>query len=335
MVGFAYRLGTVLISVLPMALLMACDDPQATRRNGKDTAFPDREATQPGSTGWPQIALVMKTLTNPFFIDMEKGARRAEREFEVTLLVRTVAEETSVEQQIGIVEDLADDGIDAIVIAPADSVRLIPPLKKAQDVGILIVNIDNRLDPTYTQKLSLTGVPFISVNNEQSAYLSARTLVETVTDATEAAILEGIPTAANAQERRRGAERAFAENEYVTLVASRPAYWKIDDAYRVTGLLLNEFPNLRLIFAANDMMALGARQRVVEGGRTDVRVAGYDALNEAVEAVKTGALVATVDQNAAEQGYLGVAYAVKMMRGEAVPAETFLDVTLITANHAR
>lgn len=77
------------------------------------------------------IALVMKTLTNPFFIEMEKGARKAENEFGINLIVKTGAKETSIEQQIAIVEELINSKVDAIVIAPGSSTDLIPVLKKS------------------------------------------------------------------------------------------------------------------------------------------------------------------------------------------------------------
>jgi ribose transport system substrate-binding protein len=78
----------------------------------------------------------MKTLTNPFFIEMEKGARKAEQENAVELLVKTATQETSIEQQIQIVDEMITAKVDAIVIAPGDSLRLVPILKKAQDAGI-------------------------------------------------------------------------------------------------------------------------------------------------------------------------------------------------------
>ena len=91
-----------------------------------------------------RVGLVMKTLTNPFFIDMEKGARRAESELGIELLVKTGAEETSIEQQIQIIDDLVAARADAIVIAPGDSRRVIPALKKAAEHGIKLVNIVNQ-----------------------------------------------------------------------------------------------------------------------------------------------------------------------------------------------
>ena len=77
-----------------------------------------------------EIGLVMKTLTNPFFIEMEKGARRAEKELGVALIVKTAAQETSIEQQIQLVNDLITAKVDAIVIAPGDSQSLVATLKK-------------------------------------------------------------------------------------------------------------------------------------------------------------------------------------------------------------
>ena len=78
-----------------------------------------------GSDGDPKtVSLIMKTLTNPFFIEMEKGARRAEKELGIRLLVKTGAKETSIDQQIAIVEDMIRQRISAIVIAPGSSTDL-------------------------------------------------------------------------------------------------------------------------------------------------------------------------------------------------------------------
>jgi ribose transport system substrate-binding protein len=281
-------------------------------------------------TPW-RIALVMKTLTNPFFVEMERGARQAEDEFEIDLIVRTAAQETSIEQQIQIVTELIRDKVDAIVIAPGDSVGLIPVLKQAQDAGIVVINIDNRLDADFSQSQGLVGVPFISVDNEEGAYLSALAISERITTPTEAIILEGIREARNAQDRKAGALRAFAENPNITVVASETANWKIDEAYEVTAQLFEQHPAIGAIFAANDMMSLGAIQYLTDQHRDDVLVAAFDALDEARQALRDGTLVATIDQQAARQGYLGVEYAMRALNGETLPAETMIDVLLVTA----
>lgn len=289
----------------------------------------------PAPAAKKKVGLVMKTLTNPFFIEMEKGARRAEKELGVDLVVKTAAQETSIEQQIQIVEDLIAAKVDAIVIAPGDSQRLVPVLKKAADAGIKLVNIDNRLDPAAIKEAGLAPVPFISVDNDKAAYGSARFIADGAKPGTQAAILEGIRSADNARQRMEGAKRAFAENKSIKLVASESANWKIDEGYAVAKQIFAAHPEVRLVFAANDMMALGVIKYLQESKRGQVKVAAYDALAEAVAEVKAGRLAATVDQQAAEQGFQGVALAVRRLKGESVPEIMLIDTRLVTAESAK
>lgn len=320
------------LALLLMLLLVGCglatpEAPQPFIRHASTAPASGAEAARPKT-----IALVMKTLTNPFFIEMERGARQAEHELGIQLIVKTAAQETSIEQQIAIVEELIQAHVDAIVIAPGDSVGLIPVLKKAQDAGVVIVNIDNQLDPDRAAQAGLKRVPFISVDNEQGAYLSTKYISDQIHSPAEAIILEGIRTARNAQDRKNGALRAFGGNPNIKVVAMETAHWKIDEAYDVTRQLFSHYPDIRAVFAANDMMALGAAKYLAEIARPDVLVAGFDALPDAESALRSKALAVSIDQQAAQQGNLGVHYAARMIAGETVPAETMIDVLVVNAN---
>lgn len=316
-----------LFLILFFIIVTSCTDSQSTELH--------RETAVPPETPPATIALVMKTLTNPFFVEMEKGARRAEQELNIRLIVKTAAQETSIEQQIEIVNELIREGVAAIVIAPGDSLELIPVLKKAQDAGIIVINVDNRLNPDYSQSLGLDNVPFISVNNQQGAYLSAKYISEQITTPTKAIIIEGIRSAQNAEDRKNGAIQAFSENPNIELVASETANWKIDEGYNVTKALFDEEPEIGAIFCANDMMALGAIEYLQETGKSNVLVAAYDALEEAKEAVQAGTLAVTIDQQAAEQGYMGIQYAVRALAGEHLPQETIIDVLVVNADNIK
>jgi ribose transport system substrate-binding protein len=282
-----------------------------------------------------EIGLVMKTLTNPFFVEMEKGARRAEQNLGITLKVKTAAQETSIEQQIQLVEDLIAAKIDAIVIAPGDSQRLVPTLKKAANAGIKIINIDNRLDPETVKLAGMAPIPFISVDNDAGAYKAGKFLAQGVTAPTEAVILEGLRSADNGRQRMQGARRALLENKLINIVASEPANWEIDKAYELTKKIFSKHPDAKLLFAANDMMAMGALKYLQESKKTNVKVVGYDALAEANNEIKAGRMGATVDQQAAEQGYQGVALALKMIQGNNVPELTLIETKLVTAETLR
>ena len=312
--------------------LVSCSSPNNTDLSEPFIQHtPQTSVDEEGSAQPYTIALVMKPLTNPFFVEMEKGGRQAEAEFEVELVVKTAAQETSIEQQIEIVDELIREMVDAIVIAPGDSLELIPVLKKAQDAEIVVINIDNRLDPEFSEKVGLVDVPFISVDNEQAAYLSAKYISDQITSPTDVAILEGIRSALNADARKNGALRAFSENPNITIVVMETAHWKIDEGYEVTKEIFSNYPNVGALFCANDMMALGAINYLKETSQSDVLVAAYDALDEAEQALRDGTLQVTIDQQAAYQGYLGVEYAVRTLNGESFPAETLVDVLTVTA----
>lgn len=278
-----------------------------------------------------KVALVMKTLTNPFFVEMEKGARKAENESGAELLVKTATQETSIEQQIQIVEELINAKVDAIVIAPGDSSRLVPVLKKAQDAGIRVVNIDNRLDSETSSKSGLTNVPFISVDNERAAYQSAKYVADKITRPAKAAIVEGIRSADNARQRKNGAVRAFSENHNIQVVAEQSADWKVDEAREVAKAIFKEHPDIQLVFCANDMMAIGVMEYLRESKHAPVLIAAFDALDEAKDAIRSGQLAVTVDQQAAEQGYQGIMTALRALRGESLPTTIQVDAKLVTA----
>lgn len=282
-----------------------------------------------------RIALVMKTLTNPFFVDMEKGARIAEDEYNIQLTVKTGAQETSIEQQIQIVEELILQHVDAIVIAPGSSVDLVKVLKKAQDAGIIIVNIDNRLDAEECEKQGLNEVPFISVKNDDAAYLSAKTIADFALSPMEAAIIEGIRDAENAELRRQGAEKAFNENPNINIVVSETANWKIDEAHDLAQQLFADHPDIKLIFCANDMMGLGVIQYLKEANKSDILVAGFDNLDDMKTAIKEGWAYVTIDQQADLQGYTGIATAVNMLNGIDVDELVYVDAKIVTAEQLK
>lgn len=277
-----------------------------------------------------KIALVMKTLTNPFFVAMERGGRQAEKEFGIKLIVKTGAMETSIEQQIGIIEELITMKVDAIVIAPGSSTELVGVLKKAQDANIKIVNIDNRLDPELSKKMGLLNVPFISVKNDEGAYLSAKYIADMIQTSANVAIIEGIRTADNAQGRKKGAQKAFSENPNIKIVASETANWKIDEAYNVATTIFASHPDLKAIFCANDMMALGVIQYLKDSKKSNVLVAGFDNLDDAKTALRQGTMAVTIDQQPEIQGYTGVKYAIELMQGKSVAPETYISVKVVT-----
>lgn len=326
-------MGTVrnLSAMLLAVLMVACGDSSKPTVVGitADNSVATSTKEKPAAI---KVAFIMKSLTNPFFVEMAKGARTAQEETGIDLHIKTATPETSAEQQIRIIDGQIKARVNAIVISPVDVRQLAPVLKRAQDAGIKIVNIDERLQPDALMANGTKPVPFVGVDSEQAAYQAAKFMADQIKQPTEAAIIEGIPGTNTAIDRKRGIQRAFAENSKLMIVAMEAANWRADEAYELAKRVFKSHPRIGVVYCANDMMAIGLIKYLQETGRTKVVVGGFDALDEAKQAIRNGQMTATVDQRAARQGYLGVISALKLLRGEAVPDVVLVDTALITAD---
>ena len=92
----------------------------------------NREAPDTADSGKPTVALVLKTLNHPFFVDMRRGAQEAADRLGVTLQVQAAEREIDVEKQMQIVENLIQTGIQALCITPSGSREIVSALVKAQ-----------------------------------------------------------------------------------------------------------------------------------------------------------------------------------------------------------
>ncbi len=87
----------------------------------------------------------MKSLANEFFSTMAEGAKshQAAHSDQYELIVNGIKDERDVSRQVALVDEMVGSGVDAIVIAPADSKALIPVLRRAIQAGVVVINIDN------------------------------------------------------------------------------------------------------------------------------------------------------------------------------------------------
>jgi len=123
----------------------------------------------------PVVGLVMKSLANEFFKSMEEGARKfAAQDGTFTLVPVGMNSETDIDTQISAVENFITQKVDIICVAPADSVGLVAPVKKAIGAGITVVNFDVKLDDKALAKAGLKDLVFVGPDNKEGAYLLGR-----------------------------------------------------------------------------------------------------------------------------------------------------------------
>ncbi|HEX7087490.1 MAG TPA: sugar ABC transporter substrate-binding protein [Vicinamibacterales bacterium] len=282
----------------------------------------------------PVVALVMKSLANEFFRTMEEGARRHQEAHaaEYELIATGIKDEQDVARQIGLVEQMIARRVAAIVLAPADSRALVAVTRRAVDAGIVVVNIDNRLDAGAMAERGLQ-VPFVGPDNRKGARAVGAYVAARLRPGDPIAILEGAPNAFNGIQRKLGFEDA-AREAGLAIVRSQTAFWETSRANQVVSSLIAERPDVKAILCANDSMALGAVAALRAAGRAgSVLIAGFDNISAAAKLVRSGEMVATADQHGDQLAVYGIEYALERIRNPEAPlADRETPVDLITAD---
>ncbi|MCH2371831.1 MAG: sugar ABC transporter substrate-binding protein [Pirellulales bacterium] len=296
------------------------------------TGIPTNE-TRTSAGGQPRVALIMKSLANEFFSTMAAGAEahQAKNREQYQLVVNGIKDERDISRQVALVDEMVASGVDAIVIAPADSKALIPALRKAQQKGVVIVNIDNRLDATVLKQENIT-VPFVGPDNKTGARSVGDYLATKLDRGSSVLVLEGIRTSFNGQQRREGFKDAMDEAG-ILIADSQSAEWEMSKANTIASSMLSEHPDATGILAANDSMALGAIAAVKSAGRTDdILIVGFDNISAVQEAIKEGKILATADQHGGSLAVFGIEAALQMLAdSDSIPQDVETPVDLITA----
>src|SRR3954469_6067376 len=164
----------------------------------------NRGDTTKAGGGNPTVALVLKTLNHPFFVDMRRGAQEAADRLDVNLQVQAAEREIDVEKQMQIVENLIQTGIQALVITPSGSREIVSALVKAKDAKVPIVVVDTQVDTKAAADAGVKTETFVGSDNYAGGKLAGEYLVKATGGKAHVAILEGIPGHETGDSRMRG-----------------------------------------------------------------------------------------------------------------------------------
>ncbi len=286
---------------------------------------------QAQQTKKPVIGLVMKSLANEFFKDMEEGAvKHVQERGDLTLVPVGMHSETDIDTQINAIENFITQKVDAIVVAPADSRALVPPLARAIKAGIIVINIDVALDEA-AKKQAGVDLAFVGPDNRAGAKMSGDVLAKALGSGGKVVIIEGNPGADNGQQRKRGFDDSVKEGK-LDLVDSRTAHWETEEANSVFSNILTAHPDVQGVMAANDSMALGVVKAIDASGKSGkIKVVGFDNIAAVQPLLKDGKLIATVDQFGSQMAANGIDYAMKALKGEKLEGWIKTPIKLVTA----
>ncbi|MBN2288607.1 MAG: ABC transporter substrate-binding protein [Candidatus Glassbacteria bacterium] len=274
-----------------------------------------------------KVLVSPKGLTHNFWLTVKAGADSAGKELGVDVIWKGPTLETDIAGQIAIVEDYLNKHVDAIVLAACDAKALIPVVEEADRRGIPVITIDSGLD-------SDIPLSFVASDNVIAAGKAADVLAELIGYRGEVACIPFIPGAETSIWRETGFREALEKYPDITLAAVQYSQADVATGMAVTENILTAQPGLKGIFAANEAGAIGAAQAVAARNlQGKVKLVGFDASPNEIEALRSGVIQALIVQNPFAMGYLGVSSAVGALQGKPVEKRIDTGVTVITMDN--
>jgi len=282
-----------------------------------------RGANQTQTGGKPKVAIVLKTLSSPYWQTVLRGAREAAAQYGFELVELGPPTEDAVTEQINMMEDVISKGeVVGIVFSPSQPPTAVNVLNKAKQAGIPVAVIDTPMPSTFTDYLT-----FIGSNNYQIGVLGAQEMLKVLPKGGKVTILEGAPGNVAMTDRADGAEKVFRDAGIV-IESRQPAN---SDRERALSIIQNVLQrgDIDGVFSANDDQAEGAFRALSQNNKKAV-VMGVDGNTSAKESVRDGGLFGTVAQDAAGMGRLGVESIYKAINGQAVEKKIDAPTPVIT-----
>lgn len=244
-----------------------------------------------------RFALLLKPLSNEYWATMKEGVQAWARQNNVIVNVYAVDSEENFTGQLNQLENLVRLGYSGIGVAPLSPVNLINGIVMANRAGIPVANVDEPVD--FAQLRAAGGHMIVNYTTDNIAVgrTGGNYIVQRIGAGAQAAIIEGTAGNVTSRLRSQGAQEAMRAGG-VNVVSIQNGDWDRVRALDIATNIMQAHPNVRAFYAANDTMALGILQAVINMGRTDtVIVVGTDAVPGAVESVQAGGLAATVGQD--------------------------------------
>lgn len=274
-----------------------------------------------------EVGVVVKTLSQPFWLYMKAGAESAAEAGGAHAEVTGATEEAAVQEQVDKIRAMISRSVSALVVAPTEPNQLQPILQQAVDQGIPVLLVDTDI-PSWDAKTSFIGTDNLAAGKVGGQFATS------LAESGNLAILAGTPGNTATQDRVTGFKQAI-EGSALNVVAELSANSDRAQGRSVTADILQRNPDLTMIFAANDEMALGAVQAVAAAGKTSqVHVIGFDGTKDAVDAILAGTMAGSVAQNPFKMGEAGVQAAIKASDGQAVDKRIDTGSTMVTRDNA-
>lgn len=271
------------------------------------------------------IGYVTKSASNQGWVIINQGAADAAKEAGVKFKTVGPAQAESVSGQLAAIENMINQRIDALALAPVDSSAVAPAVEKANSAGIPVVAVDT----------AVNGAPvtsFVATDSVKAGQVQGQWAAANVPAGGAVAVVNGQLSQSTGKDRFDGFSKALkSANPKVTLYQVQTS-WDQTQAQDGVEALLRAHPDIKLIANAWDGGTMGTVAAVQGIGKAagDIKIIGIDGAPDALQQMQKGWVQADVGQRLYQEGYQGVMTAVKAARGDKVKTRIDTGETLIT-----
>ena len=274
----------------------------------------------PKDDGVQRIGLIVSTLNNPFFVDLKTGIENKAKELGYEIVVLDSQNDPA--KEVSNMEDITVKNVDIVLLNPVDSDSAIASVMIANASDLPVITVD---------RVSNGGevVSHIASDNIAGGEMAANYLIEQLGGKGNIVELEGIAGSSATRDRGQGFEDGIKNSEF-NLVAKQSADFDRTKGLSVMENIIQSKGEIDAVFAQNDEMALGAQKALEDAKMNDVLVVGFDATDDAVDAVKSGKMAATVAQQPILIGEVAVEAIHKVLSGDKIESYIPVELKLIT-----
>ncbi|MEU5768800.1 ABC transporter permease/substrate-binding protein [Streptomyces asoensis] len=269
----------------------------------------------------PKVGLALSTLNNPFFVQIQSGAKAEAKKLGVDLTVTDAQNDAS--QQANQLQNFTSSGLDSIIVNPVDSDAASNSVKAADKAKIPVIAVDRGVNKATVDAL-------VASDNVAGGELAARTVAEKLGGTGRIVILQGQAGTSAARERAEGFAKGLKAFPGIQVLAQQPADFDRTKGLDVMSNLLQAHPDVQGVIAANDEMALGAIKALGAKAGKSVQVVGFDGTPDGLTAVENGTLYASVAQQPSQLGRIAVDNALKALQGKKVEQTVKVPVKVVT-----
>lgn len=269
-----------------------------------------------------KIGFIVSTLNNPFFVDLKSGIEERAKELGYEVVVLDSQNDPA--KEVSNMEDLTVKDVDIVLLNPVDSDSAVASVMIANNYELPVVTVDRAANGGDV-------VTHIASDNAVGGSMAAQYLIDQLGGKGNIVELEGTAGSSAARDRGQGFDDKIAESD-MNIIAKQIADFDRTQGLTVMENILQSKSDIDAVFAQNDEMALGAQKALEDMGMKDVLIVGFDATDDAVEAVKNGTMAATVAQQPLLIGEAAVNAIDKILKGEKVDNFIPVELKLITRN---